>query len=213
MRRPTGRMSEAQATRRLLLRDSAARAQQGYCLTAALYAAFAAEAYANEFLAAHLSKSDFEAVDRMATVDKLVVGGQLAVGEPLFVRDDELIQPISQLFGLRNKLAHPKLGFAPQRADPGNHGQGTFERQLDPRIIAKQLVAVAGAGRRLTQRMPRRRAAGLTPADLYPRVIWTGRPAVIAYAERVAALPEQWANAEPRLFAQAWDWDARRRTR
>jgi hypothetical protein len=81
----------------------------GYSRAAILFAAIAAEAYANAFIATpgRFTASDVQALDRMSTVDKLVLTPRL-VGYDVFDRGKEPITSLAQLFDLRNALVHPK---------------------------------------------------------------------------------------------------------
>ena len=75
-----------------------------------LFSAIAAEAYANEFIAATLSTADAEAADRLVTVDKLLLAPRLAGLHTPFERGAEPIQSLSRLFRARNALVHPRPG-------------------------------------------------------------------------------------------------------
>jgi hypothetical protein len=75
-----------------------------------LFSAIAAEAYANEFLAATLAPADVEAVDRLQTVEKLLLGARVAGIECPFERGREPIQSLVLLFRARNTLVHPRPG-------------------------------------------------------------------------------------------------------
>jgi hypothetical protein len=88
-----------QAARRTRLR--AAR-------NAVIYAAFSAEAYVNEFLAAHDALDDW---DREPMHRKFLKGTEAAYGSPLFFADREAYPEIVELVKLRDRLAHPKPGF------------------------------------------------------------------------------------------------------
>jgi hypothetical protein len=79
------------------------------CRHSVLYAAFAAEAFINSFIAATLSTRDRERIDRIRTVDKYVLGPRLAVTDDLSELEEraELVL-IERLFTLRNRLVHPK---------------------------------------------------------------------------------------------------------
>jgi hypothetical protein len=78
--------------------------------SAVLFSAIAAEAYANEFIAATLSSAEAEAADRLATVDKLLLAPRLAGLESPFERGAEPIQSLARLFRARNALVHPRPG-------------------------------------------------------------------------------------------------------
>jgi hypothetical protein len=79
------------------------------CRDCVLYAAFAAEAFINSFIAATLPKRDRERIDRNRTVDKYVLGPRLAVTSDLSeLEQREELVVLERLFALRNKLVHPK---------------------------------------------------------------------------------------------------------
>jgi hypothetical protein len=75
-----------------------------------LFAAIAAEAYANEFVAATLTSADAGAIDRLSTVDKLLLAPRLAGLASPFDRGREPIQGLTRLFRARNTLVHPRPG-------------------------------------------------------------------------------------------------------
>jgi len=79
------------------------------CRDCVLYAAFAAEAFINSFIAATLPARDRERIDRNRTVDKYVLGPRLAVTDDLSeLEQREELAVLERLFTLRNKLVHPK---------------------------------------------------------------------------------------------------------
>jgi hypothetical protein len=79
------------------------------CRRSALYAAFAAEAFINSFIAATLSTRDRERIDRNRTVDKYVLGPSLAVRDDLSELEQRgELEVLERLFTLRNRLVHPK---------------------------------------------------------------------------------------------------------
>jgi len=102
--KPTAEPARAFAT------VEASNQRRTHARTAVMFAALAAEAYVNEFLATMLNGGDFRAMDRLPTVEKYVVGCRLAPGEALFDRGREPVQTIASLFKLRDKLVHPKAG-------------------------------------------------------------------------------------------------------
>jgi hypothetical protein len=74
-----------------------------------MFSAFAAEGYINRvLLSSPLNQRDFDAIDRLPTLDKYAIGPRLALGQNLFDRGQEPLQTLAELFGLRNTLAHPK---------------------------------------------------------------------------------------------------------
>lgn len=77
--------------------------------TSMLFSAIAAEAFANEFVDDTLGRNMAGTLDKLSTVDKLIVGAQLVAGNasPL----DKGRQPMQDIAGLattRDRLVHPK---------------------------------------------------------------------------------------------------------
>ncbi|HEX4732939.1 MAG TPA: hypothetical protein VH247_00895 [Thermoleophilaceae bacterium] len=162
--------------------------------TAVLFAALAAEAYVNEFLAVYLSGQDYDSVDRMRPVDKYVLGTRLACGELIFARDREPVPALRELFALRNKLAHPRPGFGPANLlEP----EGDFEALFIPSAVARFLVMVASSAVILV-----RRAYGSKTLDVPADFIWHGRSALLDFANRAARMPSRLQEREPPLFGQ-----------
>lgn len=88
----------------------ASNARLRFLRTAVLFAALSAEALANEILATHLAEQDFKAADRMSPPDKLLLGPRLCGFEEVLRRGEEPHATLVDLFKVRNKLVHPKLG-------------------------------------------------------------------------------------------------------
>ena len=76
----------------------------------ALFAALAAEAYANEFITEILPAADEEAVDRLSTPDKLLLAPRIAGKDPPLNRGADPFQSLAKLFKTRNALVHPRPG-------------------------------------------------------------------------------------------------------
>jgi len=106
-----------------------------------LFAALAAEGYANEFLASHLSGRNLEAADRLPTTDKLVMGPMLAGLESPISYDREPGQSLTSLFKARNDLVHPpvRTGTYPDIFKAEDH------RPYEPRNTARFMIEVAHA--------------------------------------------------------------------
>lgn len=163
-----------------------------------LFSALAGEAYVNEFLAHHLGGQDLAAIDRMSTVNKYVIGTQVATGVAIFSRDAEPVQTISALFKHRDKLVHPKPGYGPPRSpiDAAREIENTFT----PTNAARFLLHVAAAAIVMSRRV--RPGEPDFPADL----IWPGRSVVMDYAARAAGtVPNRLAQAERPLMSQVID--------
>jgi hypothetical protein len=191
---PEGATEEEVREREAMAFMLARRRHVIHCRNAVLFAAFAAESYVNEFLAVFLTGQDRKAVDRMSPVNKYVLGTKLAAGEALFKRDEPPIPDLAALFKLRDKLVHPKSGFGPA---PFAKPWGEFEENFPPPKVAKLIVAVAGAAAILIKR------AYPEDVDVWADVISRGKDAIVAYGERAANVPGQYAAPEPVLFGQA----------
>jgi hypothetical protein len=156
--------------------------------TCALFAALAAEAYVNEFLAgSDLSKARLKKLDALSTIRKYTEGTSEAFGETLFRDGDEVMPSLTRLFKLRHRLVHPKPGF----------GATGMLDAIDPELdelfalpeLAEYVVYVGGAAEVLV-----RRVYGYDTIDTPASMLWRGRKAVFDYARRRATLPEP---AEP----------------
>ena len=119
-------------------------AQLDFARTSILFSALAGEAYINGFLGANLQRSDFEAVERLTTLDKFILGPELVLGRRLFERGSEPGQSLKELFTLRHTLVHPKMG--PVRVDGNTLIDERFTR-FNPKSAADFLIAVADAAR------------------------------------------------------------------
>jgi len=182
-----------------LVRDemtmAAVRARMRAARGTVLYAAFAGEAYVNEFLAAH---GVLERWDRAPTTKKFLEGSAEAYGSPLFFADREAYPVLVELYQLRHRLAHPKPGF-------GGHGihfetGEEYESQFALPRLAEYVVMVGGAADLLTPR-----AYGMDQIDVVGMVAWRGRAVLRDYASRHRELPAWDGPSERKLFRQAGD--------
>lgn len=111
-----------------------------YLRSAVLFAGLSAEAYANEFLAATLASTDVESLDRLPTVEKLLIGPRVAGLVTPFDRGAEPVQSLVALFKARNRLVHPR---------PGQVGAYAHVTKVDditlfgPRAAVRYIEAVA----------------------------------------------------------------------
>ena len=64
------------------------------------------------FLAIVLSPADVNTIDRLPTLDKLIVGPRLAGADTPFDRGREPMQILKRLMDARNALVHPRPGKA-----------------------------------------------------------------------------------------------------
>lgn len=177
------------------MKAAARRARLRAARRAVLLAAFAGEAYVNEFLAAH---GVLDQWDRESTIRKFSKGTQAAYGSLLFPTDGETHQRLVDLYKLRDRLAHPKPGFGGE----GIHFETgeDFESLFALPKVAEYIVMVGGAADLLVPR-----AYGMDQFDLVGMVVWRGRSVVRGYAQRNRRLPAWNASSERQLFRQAGD--------
>ncbi|HEV7529015.1 MAG TPA: hypothetical protein VGO29_08975 [Solirubrobacteraceae bacterium] len=145
-----------------------------YCRRALLFAAFAAEAYANDFLYEKWAGQDRDALERLSAVDKYALLPALAETTVLD-RGGEPLQRVKWLFDRRNELVHPKprLGDRDLTWDPTNH---------NPIDAAESIVAVAEAVAKLTGEVP--------DASILSYVL-AERQALLEYGGRAAGEPPE----------------------
>ncbi len=117
--------------------DDGIRYQTRFARNAILFSALAAESYVNAFLDGRVTGSALDALDRLPTVEKYVIGVTYAEGESVFDRGTEPIQTLKRLFKTRDALVHPK----PKR-----------KATVTPEAAAEFLVAAATAAQRLIER-------------------------------------------------------------
>lgn len=125
---------------------------------AGLFAALSAEAYANEVLSELLVPSDAAAIDRLPTMEKLLLGPKLAGKEPALDRGTKSLQTIRALFKVRDALVHPRPGSPTARFQ---YITDDDEKLIGPRVTGIYIVAVAGVMAVLD---PLRPPAGPLPA-------------------------------------------------
>jgi hypothetical protein len=150
----------------------AARRRVRSSRAATLFAAFAAEAYINEFISAHIRGRDYEAVDRLQPIAKYTVVPRLALGRALFRRDAEPLPTIADLFRRRDVLVHPKPGRglvepSPWQADSIYNPLQATVYVISVAAAARVLVAHTKTGDRI---------------DLYAELIVRGSKFVGDYA-------------------------------
>jgi hypothetical protein len=108
--------------------------------TSVLFAALAAEAYANEVLAEILVPSDAAALDRLPTVEKLMLGPKVAGLESPLDRGREPMQTVRRLFSTRDALVHPRRGSP---AATWRFLTDVDEQVIGPRAAGRYIIAVA----------------------------------------------------------------------
>jgi hypothetical protein len=78
--------------------------------TAVLFAAIAVEAAINYYAAAAMQPADRRHTDNLKTDQKLLLVPRRAGAGELFVDDEDPMGSVRDLFALRNRIAHPKVG-------------------------------------------------------------------------------------------------------
>lgn len=115
---------------------TAKKRQRESTRSAVLFALLAAEAFANQYLQTHLSGAEFDAADKLPTLDKFLLGPRLVSGTSLLDRRGEPAGTLKKLCQQRSLLVHPKL------AKPGGAHDGPI---YTPEDAAHYIVAVADA--------------------------------------------------------------------
>lgn len=151
-----------------IARDIAHSERASYCRRALLFAAFAAEAYANDFLYEKWHGKDRAALQKLSTVDKYAFLPTLAGAATVLDRSREPLQKIRWLFQRRDELVHAAPKDKDLTYDPDNH---------NPRAAAQSIVAVADAVVTLNGGAPR--------GSVLSRVI-AHRQLLLDYGERAA---------------------------
>lgn len=158
-----------------------------------LFCALAAEAYINEFLTYHFDGKDRDALERLATPDKYLLAPRLALGSPLFERDQGHGQELAELFAIRHDLVHPK---------PGRGGANVFQLRPEDhkRYTPKRLAAFIETVAEAAVLLYRSRAGELEwPAH----TICEGRRAIRRFAAKASAsIAKPNDPPEPDLMAQ-----------
>lgn len=93
-----------------MYRNSLLRARLSHARNTVLFAAIAVEAAANYYAAARLNEGERAAVDHLTAPDKLLLTPRLAGRGDLFAADRAPFGSLRQLFKLRNRVVHPKVG-------------------------------------------------------------------------------------------------------
>jgi hypothetical protein len=152
-----------------LARDEAEGWRVTHSRRALLFAAFAAEAYANDFLYENWDgQRDRDALQKLSPVDKYALLPDLAGATPVLNRGREPLQTIRWLFKRRDELVHAAPRGRDLTYDPANH---------NPRAAAKSIVAVADASAVLN---------GEAPGGSVLSYVLAERNALLEYGERAA---------------------------
>ena len=152
-----------------IARDIAHGERVSYCRRALLFAAFAAEAYANDFLYEKWRGKDRAALQKLSTVDKYAFLPTLAGATTVLDRGREPLQKIRWLFQRRDELVHAAPKGRDLTYDPDNH---------NPQAAAQSIVAVGDAVVALH--------GGAPGGSVLSRVV-AHRQALLAYGERAAS--------------------------
>jgi hypothetical protein len=149
-------------------RDIAEGERVTYSRRALLFAAFAAEAYANDFLYEKWDGKDRDALQRFSTVDKFALLPTMAGVTTVLDRGREPLQRLRWLFRRRDELVHAAPLGRDLTYDPANH---------NPRAAAESIVAVADAVTALT---------GMVPDGSVLSCVVTERARLLEYGGRAA---------------------------
>jgi hypothetical protein len=143
-----------------------------------LFSAFACEAYANEWLSASFANSDRDALDRLPTVEKLLLTPPIAGHAAVLSRSSEPYQTLARLFKARNQLAHPKPGQVNAYVSDDAESDAEW---FGPQAAACYVVAVAHAAVLM-------RAIRTDEHSSWPAVsIYEHREVVLDHVERTGA--------------------------
>jgi hypothetical protein len=109
-----------------------------------VFAAFACEAAANEFLAARLAADGplFKMLDDRKTSEKLLTGAEIVLGERLFDPGAEPYQTLASLFKARDRLAHARPETFHAGATSSYSGPAELAK-LGPAQASRFLVSTA----------------------------------------------------------------------
>jgi len=161
--------------------------QRDFTRSSVLFAILAAEAYANQYLQAHLSGKEFEAADKLPTFDKYLLGPRLVSGQDLLDRQEEPAGTLRELLSERSKLVHPKLD------------KGSGAPRYTPADAARYIVAVAdSAGWLLANSEP-------VQFDLTVATVDSERQLFLAYGRKATdSLAKPSDAPAPDLVSEAW---------
>lgn len=171
----------------LTVQRDAAELRIRYSRNAMLFAAFAAEAYVNEFIGQHFAGKDYDAVERFSTIDKYVLAPRTALGREVLPRDREPVQTLRKLFRHRDVLVHPKpgAGLPDQIRTTGYPRRIAADPVYNPSEAAAMVLAVAEAADIIV-----REGELGSGFDAHARVVIRGRAALERYASQATdALP------------------------
>jgi hypothetical protein len=172
--------------------DEAEAVRVTHSRRALLFAAFAAEAYANDFLYSISGGQDRDALQKLPTVDKYALLPMFAGRASSLDRGKEPLQTIRWLFKRRDELVHAAPRGPDLTYDPANH---------NPREAARCVVAVADAVAALNGEIAGGSIVGYVLAE---------RGALLAYGEHATnELPEIHAAPSPidlLIGARRRDW-------
>lgn len=112
------------------------------------------------FLEAALPARDAQALDRLVTTEKLLIGSRLVGVEPPLDRGRLPLQRLFALFEVRNALVHPRRSGAKSISAYSHNVTEQDKELVGPKAAASYIVAVAELTVRLEPYMPRRSFIG-----------------------------------------------------
>jgi hypothetical protein len=151
-----------------LARDEAESRRLTHSRRALLFAAFSAEAYANDFLFEEWSGKDREALQALSTVDKYALLPGFAGRASVLERGRNPLQRIKWLFDRRNELVHAKPREDRDLTwEPENH---------NPTAAAESIIAVAEGATTLAGEAPEASVLSYVLAERKSLVKYGRRP-------------------------------------
>jgi hypothetical protein len=132
---PTGQQDLTALAARMVDRRRMLLERLASARSAVLFAALAVEAAANYYIARAVPPVEGEAIDRMPTVQKLLVAPRLATGTALFEPAKAPLGETRRLFKTRDRIVHPKVG--------GKSVVRLGDPDFDPSTVAGMVIAAA----------------------------------------------------------------------
>lgn len=181
-------------------RLSAMNRRLSFLRSAVLFAALSAEAYANEFLEAALPAPDAQALDRLVTPEKLLIGSRLVGVEPPLDRGRLPLQRLFALFEVRNALVHPRRSGAKSISAYSHNVTEQDKELVGPKSATSYIVAVAELTVLLEPYRPGRSVIGEAAMIVEHRAVLDAHLKVLG--DEILVVPEPDAPAPVPLLVQ-----------
>jgi hypothetical protein len=181
-------------------RLSAMNRRLGFLRSAVLFAALSAEAYANEFLEATLLTPDVQALDRLVTSEKLLIGTRLVGVQPPLDRGKLPLQRLYALFEVRNALVHPRRSGAKSISAYAHNVTEQDKDLVGPKAAAGYIVAVAELTVQLEPHRPGVSIIGEATVIVEHRAVLDAHRKVLG--DEILVVPDEDAAAPAPLLVQ-----------